>query len=324
MTIHAGFLGLGGIAQRELQTLSQAKDVKITGLCDLDAGRAAAAAQKFGGRAYTDFDQMLADERMEALFVALPPFAHSGQEEKAARQGIHLFLNKPVCHSMARAREIEAAIVKSGVVSSVGYLMRYSKTMDKARQLLAGRTIGLITGYTLVGLPGTPWWRVKQKSGGQMVEQSMHIFDLVRYLAGEAKEVYCSGARRLCTDIPGCDVEDVTVATLTLASGTIATMLSTCGLVSGGQFSIDVIAKGLRVQWDYGSERLVVHGPKGAEEFQERTDMFAEEIEGFLHAIRTEDRSRIRSTFSDAVKSLELSLLAEESMACGRAVKVAG
>jgi predicted dehydrogenase len=195
--------------------------------------------------------------------------------------------------------------------------------MDKARELLSGRTIGMITGYTLVGLPATPWWRVKQKSGGQMVEQSTHIFDLVRYLAGEAKAVYCSGAKKLCTDIPGCDVEDVTVATLTLASGTIATVLSTCGLVAGGQFSVDVIARGLRVQWDYGTERLIVHGPKATEEFQERTDMFVEEIESFLHAIRTGDRSRIRSTFSDAVKSLELSLSAEESMASGRVVSVA-
>ena len=322
MSIHVGFLGLGGIAQREMQTLSQVKDVKFAGLCDVDAGRASAAAQKFGGRPYADFDQMLSTEKMDALFVALPPFAHTDQEVRAAKKGIHLFVNKPVASSLAKASEIEAAVAKARVVSSVGYLMRYSRTMDKARELLAGRTLGLITGYTLVGLPGTPWWRVKQKSGGQMVEQSTHIFDLVRYLAGEAKEVYCAGARKLCTDVPGCDVEDVSVATLTLASGTVATMLSTCGLVSGGQFSIDVIARGLRVQWDYGTERLVVHGPKGAEEFQDRTDMFAEEVEAFLHAIRTGDASRIRSPYSDAVKSLELSLLAEESMASGRAVKV--
>ena len=324
MTIHVGFLGLGGIAQRELQALAQIKDVKITGLCDLDAGRAAAAAQKFGGKPYTSFDKMLAAEKIVALFVALPPFAHGDEETRAARKGVHLFVNKPVAHTMDKAREIDAAIAKSGVVNSVGYLMRYSKTMDKARELLAGRTIGMITGYTFVGLPATPWWRVKQKSGGQMVEQSTHIFDLVRYLAGEAREVYCSGARKLCTDIPGCDVEDVTVATLTLASGAVATVLSTCGLVSGGQFSIDVIARGLRVQWDYGAERLTVRGPKGAEEFQERTDMFMEEIAGFLHAIRTGDRSRIRSSYSDAVKSLELSLRAEESMASGRVVKISG
>ena len=103
MSIHVGFLGLGGIAQREMQTLSQVKDVKFAGLCDVDAGRASAAAQKFGGKPYTDFDQMLSAEKMDALFVALPPFAHTDQEVRAVQKGIHLFVNKPVASSLARS-----------------------------------------------------------------------------------------------------------------------------------------------------------------------------------------------------------------------------
>jgi len=68
---------------------------------------------------------------------------------------------------------------------------------------------------------GGPWWRDKSKSGGQIVEQSTHLYDAFRYLCGEVKEVYGQMDRRFWTDIPDMSVEDVSSATFRFKSGAI-------------------------------------------------------------------------------------------------------
>ncbi|MCS7066708.1 MAG: Gfo/Idh/MocA family oxidoreductase, partial [Fimbriimonadales bacterium] len=168
-TVRIGFVGVGGIAQAHLDALSQIEGVTLAAFCDVDASRAETAAARFGGRVYTDYEPMLREQSLDALYVCVPPHAHEGAEERAAERGVHLFVEKPVARTLERARQIEAAIQRAGVLSSVGYHFRYYSATERARERLQGLPIALTIGYWHGGMPGVAWWRQHALSGGQLV-----------------------------------------------------------------------------------------------------------------------------------------------------------
>jgi myo-inositol 2-dehydrogenase / D-chiro-inositol 1-dehydrogenase len=79
-----------------------------------------------------------------------------------------------------------------------------------------------------------------EQSGGQFVEQTTHIFDLARYLAGDVAEVYANAAVRLLGEVESFNVTDVGAANLKFAGGAIGTIHNTCLLKMGWQTELVV------------------------------------------------------------------------------------
>ena len=75
-----GFVGTGGIANYHLEHLVKIKEAEIVALCDVAEERAKGAAKKYGGTAYSDYKKMLDKEKLDALYICVPPFAHQSQE----------------------------------------------------------------------------------------------------------------------------------------------------------------------------------------------------------------------------------------------------
>src|SRR5947209_14891728 len=189
-TVRIGFVGVGGIATHHLTQLKEVEGAEIVALCDVSEERARAGAEQFGGVTYTDYRPMIERERLDALYVCVPPFAHEDAEILAARRGVHLFVEKPVALDLAKGLEVLAAIRAAGVLSSAGYTLRNFPATETARRYLAGREIAMITANRWGGMPGVPWWRVMEQSGGQLVEMTTHQVDLMRLFAGEVVEVH--------------------------------------------------------------------------------------------------------------------------------------
>src|SRR5439155_16568344 len=120
-------------------------------------------------------------ESPDALYVCVPPFAHEDAELIAARKGIHLFVEKPVALDVDWGASVAAVIRETGILSSVGYSLRYLPATETARRYLAGKEIAMVASHRWGGLPETPWWRVMEQSGGQLVEMTTHQVDLMRY-----------------------------------------------------------------------------------------------------------------------------------------------
>lgn len=323
MTVRIGFFGCGGIANAHFNALARLPEAKPVAFCDIDASRAESAAQRFGGRAYTDWKQMLENEQLDALYVCVPPYAHVGAEEAAAEKGIHLFVEKPVARTLEKAKAIEQAIAKNGVISSVGYHFRYMATTAKARELLEGRTVGMVTGWWMGGMPGVAWWRVMEESGGQFVEQTTHIVDLARYLVGDIVEVYALMTnRRLDKEVENYSVYDVGTVAVKFANGAIGAIHNTCLLNMGWRVGLDIVTPDIVIETDWGSVKATEPGKVTT--YHLSSDPYLEENKTFIQAIVTGDRSGIRSTYADAVKSLAVTLAANESVITGQPVKVAG
>src|SRR5687768_16904103 len=94
---------------------------EIVAVVDVDEARARERAEPYGATVYTDMAEMLANERLDAVSIVTPPFAHAEQVMLAARHGLHIFSEKPFAMSSAQARTMLDAVEKAGVTLGVNF-----------------------------------------------------------------------------------------------------------------------------------------------------------------------------------------------------------
>lgn len=317
--IKLGFVGCGGIMQEHYKHLSAMAGVKMAGHCDIIKERAESAADRFGGEVFTEFQAMYDKVKPTAVFIGVPPYAHGAIEEAAAERGIHLFIEKPIALDRQTAKRVDAAIRKAKIIASVGYCHRYHETSDPLRSFLKGKAISLVSGHWNGSMPGVWWWRKMDKSGGQVVEQTTHLFDLVRYLCGEVAEVAAVGATGCMTNVKDYDVHDSSAVTMRLKNGAAVSVTSSCVCNHGGKILLDIVTPEATCTCE-GAKVTIRENGKSTE-YYSGVDKFQEEDRVFIEAVRAGKASRIKSSYADALKTLSVTLAANESMQSGMPVK---
>ncbi len=323
MAIRLGVVGTGGIAQGHMKRFAAMEDVELVAFCDVQEDRARAAAEQFGGRAYTDWREMYDNEDLTAVCIFVPPFAHGEMEVEACKRGWHLFIEKPIAIDTDMARPILQAVQQSGVITCVAYKYRWDDHVQKAREMLQGRTVGLVVGWFWTWVPRAPWWRVMSKSGGQMVEQTTHIVDMARYLCGEISVVSAFYALRAAhKELEDLDVPDVGVANVVFENGALGNFSNSCMVRAGGGSGLRVFAEGMTLSIQ--GHNLSWQTPEESGEYSCQRDGYQGEDEAFIQAIRTGDRSVIQSDYADAYRTLAATVAANKSAEeNGRPVDVA-
>ena len=315
-----GFIGAGGIAHRHLGVLERFEDVEIAAFADLDEGRARGAAERFGAKAFTDFETMLAAEPLDAVYICVPPFAHGAPERAALARNIPFFVEKPLAIDLDTAEAIGRAVEAAGLVTACGYHWRYLDTVDEARGILADNPAQFLSGYWLDSTPPPQWWWKQDRSGGQMVEQTTHLIDLARYLVGDVTQVFGLAGHKPREGFPGLDVATASTASLRFASGAVGNIGSTCLLHWNHRVGLHLFGEGLAIELtdhdmmvDVGRGRPVRHA-EGDPVWREDRD--------FVDAVRGGE-NRIRCPYAEALKSHRISMAILRSAREGRAIDLA-
>jgi myo-inositol 2-dehydrogenase / D-chiro-inositol 1-dehydrogenase len=322
MALRIGFVGSGGIANWHMSHLAQIKGVEMVAFADVDKSRAVGCAEKYGGQAFTDFKKMYDKVDLDAVYCCLPPFAHGDQELLALKKGCHLFVEKPIALDLKLAKKIERAAASAGVITGVGFQDRYQDIVGRLKKELVKNPAGLVMGYWMGGMPGVMWWRRKEQSGGQIVEQTIHTFDMARNLFGEVASVHAVGSKGLLADVPKYNIEDASAVNLKFKSGLAATIFSACFLKVGSKVGLDIYAKEALYQYA-GRSSLTITRPGADPEFiKKETDEGMAIDTAFINAIKKGKQELVKSSYADAVKSLAICLAANESMKTGQVVKL--
>jgi predicted dehydrogenase len=240
-----GFVGSGGVATRHAQVLSGFDDVALVAATDVDPARAASFTAEFGMQAADGVPGLLAHD-LHAVYVCVPPFAHGPAETQVAEAGVALFVEKPLAADLDTAEAIGARLTEAAVLTRVGHHWRCAEPVARARELLAGRRVRLVTATWWDKVPPVSWWAHRARSGGPVVEQAIHVLDLARVLVGEVDEVHAraTGPHPAGT-IPGGDVDAATVALLSFANGAVGTLSAASVLGWKHRAGVEVVADGL-------------------------------------------------------------------------------
>ena len=320
MAVRLGFIGTGGIAGIHFSNFGQIPAAEVVAVFDAVPAAAERAAARFSNcTVYSTATDLINDAPIDAIYICVPPFAHEDYEIRVAERGLPMLVEKPVGLDLTAARRAANVIERKGILNAAGYHWRYSPLVERAREMLADRRIAMAEGVWLGGLPGSRWWRTQAMSGGQVVEQTTHMVDLLRLFLGDVQSIYAGGFSGLNQDVEGYDISDASSATLRFENGGVGTILSS-DLIPGYDTYTKLFCKGRTVEIRATSLRVVESGH--LEEFTWRPLPYSHlpEDQAFIQAVADREPSLIRSTFADAVKTLEVTLAINRSIETGDVV----
>lgn len=322
--VRVGFIGCGGIARAHARRLAGMGEVELVSFSDIDAERSRLLADTYGGRSYADWRQMLDREKLDVVFICLPPFAHSDEVEVAAERGISIYIEKPIALSLRQAMAMQRAVEKGGVKSQVGYQNRFAAGIERAKELISEGSVGdvgLATGKYWCRFLRRDWWLDREKSGGQVVEQATHLYDALRWLCGDVERVYAEMDRLFYREEPGMTIEDVSGAVLRFRSGAIGSITATIGAAPKvWWFEWKIVGSGAMLESEEpNSLRIYWRSPPVVEERREldRDPMLLSERDLIRAVLRD---GETRTPISEGVKTLELTLAVVRSAETGRPV----
>ncbi|MFL6762227.1 MAG: Gfo/Idh/MocA family protein [Sphingomicrobium sp.] len=311
--LRVGLLGCGGIGGRHAGAVKSLSDrMELVACCGRDLERTRTFAQAHGGEAFVDLDRML-DEGMDLLIATLPPYNRHGEIEHAAARGVHLLIEKPIALDMESAIKMVDAVEAAGVVAAIGFMYRFGDAVRRWRTLDTG-PVGLYVGGYYCNALHAHWWRKRQLSGGQILEQAIHQIDLIRHLVGEPDSVYARYANLFHGDVPDYDVEDVSATLFGWDDGRIASLTASNIAIPGvWHKEWTIMAKGMTGRFQSWNEALLTRttGDGAAEDVAGTTDPFVAQLADVGEAIVEKRAPYI--PLSEGAKTLRLALAAVQS-----------
>jgi UDP-N-acetyl-2-amino-2-deoxyglucuronate dehydrogenase len=222
-------LGCGRISKNHLESIAQLPhDLKLVAVCDLIPERAQAAAEKYGAKAYTDYQMMLQKEKIDLISICTPSGLHPEHGIKAAQQGIHVITEKPMAITLEGAdalikacddHHVQLFVVKQNRLNTTMQLLR--RAIDKGR---FGK-IYLVQSNVFWQRPQSYYDQAKWRGtwefdGGSFMNQASHYIDALYWLIGPVDYVMAETAtmaRRI-------ETEDTGAAILKFRNGVIGTV----------------------------------------------------------------------------------------------------
>jgi predicted dehydrogenase len=320
-----GLVGAGWIAADHVAAIDRLGSAEIAAVCDLDRGRARETAPD-GASVYERWEDLLAEEALDAVFVCTPPLAHRGPTVAALERGLHVYLEKPIARTLDDALAIVGAAEASEKVCAVGYQWHATPVLDDLRVALAGQEIGLLIGRSIGPTQGRPWFLERAQGGGNILERGSHQIDLTRAVAGEVESVQAaaSGVKLGQEAAERADIEDAAALVLRLATGGLATLLvawTRGGLP--GLYTLDVLASEATLHLTLDPEFSLRGTSRGQTvEASSPQHPFERSVARFLDAARSGDPGRVFCTPRDATGTLAVAFACEAALASGGRVAV--
>lgn len=293
-----GLIGCGDVARKRVAAAIQDEPrSQLVAACRRDDQRLQEFCDQFGvERRYRDADGLIADENIDAVYIATPVACHLPQTLAAAQAGKHVLVEKPMAMSVRECDEMIAACRTAGVKLAVAYYRRFYPLVHRIAALIADGTIGTpmgvsaVTATPLAMQPGEEgYWRVipGDGGGGALMDIGSHRINVFLHLFGEITEL-----RTLCATVAAqYDAEDSALLLMKFASGLVGTLQCHFGpAVDPDEFAVIGTRGRLVARPLNGSELLIeTPGQQQIEQHPPATNLCGPLVADFVSAI-LEDR----------------------------------
>lgn len=170
---------------------------------------------------YDDYARMLEHEKPDAAVIATPVKLHVPMMRACAKRGIHFLVEGPLALDAREAEKLVQEVAERKLVTMVGYMLRYTETFQKAKEVLASGALGRIQGfqgtsYVAQLFKGGKGWRSSRKDsgGGVVIGQATHLLDLLHWYFGDPTRVAAT-----CQYLYSEEVEDAAHAQMEFENG---------------------------------------------------------------------------------------------------------
>jgi len=223
--LRIGLIGAGRIGKLHINNLTnRVPDAEVVAISDVNFEGAKKLAEAYGvTKVYDDYNRILEDPDVDAVFVCSSTDTHSEISLAAAKAKKNIFCEKPIDHDIAKIKAVLDEVKKAGVKYQVGFNRRFDRNFKHVHEVVADGGIGDVQIVKVTSRdPEAPPVSYVKVSGGIYVDMTIHDFDMVRYLSGsEVTEVSAVGTCLIDPEIGKAGDVDTCIITLKFANGAL-------------------------------------------------------------------------------------------------------
>jgi predicted dehydrogenase len=253
--IHVGLIGAGNISDTHARALRAIPGVAIAAIYAPTRAHADELAGRYGGVACDSLDALLAHRPLDMVVIGSPSGVHAAQGIAAAKQGLHVLVEKPIDVTTVRVDALIEEAARAGVTLGVIFQDRLKPDVQRLKALVdAGRL-----GTPILANARVKWYRPPSyyagsrwrgtrtlDGGGALMNQGVHTVDLLLWLFGPVRRVF----GRTIAGLHAIEVEDTAVAALEFASGAIGTLEAATSAFPGYSRQIELTGSNGTVRLD--------------------------------------------------------------------------
>lgn len=336
--VRVAVIGCGSISKyRHIPEYAAHENVELVAFVDPIIERAQHYVDQHGGKAFSDFETMLAEVKPDAVSVCTPNALHAPMSIAAAKAGAHVLVEKPMAVTDAEAEEMIAVAKENGVHLMVGQNQRFMPPHVKAKQILQSGILGkVLTFRTSFGHPGPDAWsidganswffRKEEAVMGAMGDLGVHKSDLIRWILDDEVSEVAGFVGTLHKE--GTQVDDNASVLLRMKSGAIGTLVASWTYYKGEDNATLIWCEnGIMKIGTHHEDQVIVElrngtiekhkvGAISTNDKQETSGV----IDAFLESILTNTTPAVSG--EDGRASLKVILCAFESQATGKFISV--
>lgn len=227
---NVSIIGSGLQAKRRAASISQHPLCKIKSIAGIAANEVKQLSKIYDANPVHDWKVEVKNPDIDIIVICTPPNLHYEIAKAALLEGKHVLCEKPLTKTSEDAKKLFKLAEREGRVLKCGFNHRFHPAMLKAYDIISNGDIGrIITGRAVYGICGRDdcesEWRSNTEyvSGGQLMEQGVHIIDMFRWYMGEFTSVTADVSTQVFPIQP---LEDTAVVLLHGAEGVTATLHS--------------------------------------------------------------------------------------------------
>jgi predicted dehydrogenase len=324
--VRVASIGMGWWSDVLADATQRTGKLKIISCFTRSAEKRDAFAKKYGCRAAASYEEILRDPEVEAVINTTPNHVHLETTRAAAEAGKHIFLDKPIAHTVADGRAITRACREAGVILSVGYQRRRESHFRWVKKAIEAGKFGLLVqaegniSRDREGRFEPGHWRYQADAmpGGVMLQIGIHYIDILEYLMGPIRAV---SARTAQLVLPG-DNPDVANLIIEHENGAISNL--TASYASASEYYLmNIYGKEATAYYTLFDGLRVLYRKQGPPQGVpcEKNDTIAEELEEFAGCVRGKAKPEVDG--EKAVLSLAVIRAGVRSAKEGRRVEIA-
>ena len=327
--IKLAIIGAGRMGITHYSIINSHPEIEIESVADPSVLVLTMMSKYLPVKTYKDYNDLLDTTSPDALLVCTPPNLHYPIIKKAAKKGIHVFVEKPFTTKLLEASELASIYSSLECINQVGYVNRFNDVFCRVKELIDEGVIGKVIRFksemfscTITQSDEGSGWRATRESGGGAVfEMASHAIDLVNFLIGTPDKVVGSSLNKIFSK----NVEDAVSSTFLYKNGITGTLYINWSDTSYRKPTnkIEIFGDGGRILADQHSLKIFLNKPNEKHSFRQgwntlyitdvfkpvpfyvRGNEFTRQLYHFIDCIQGKETLN-KCSFADGVNTLKI------------------
>ncbi|MCP8311082.1 MAG: Gfo/Idh/MocA family oxidoreductase [Candidatus Methylarchaceae archaeon HK01M] len=250
-----GVIGVGGWGKNHLRVLNDLG--VLSSFCDIDEDKVKIFEKRYQIRGYKNIDEMLKNERLDAVTICTPTVTHYEIAEKTIGAGLDTFVEKPLTYTSIEGERLIKLAEDKGAIMTVGFIERFNPVITELKNLLK---VGKLGEPLLLEFHRENVWTGKVKDVGIIMDTAVHDIDTARWIFNEEPKVTFARAGKVLNEHEGPDFAAITLGfhgektAFIVANWLTPKKIRELEVVCiGGIVTIDFITQELKIDRDEGT-----------------------------------------------------------------------